>query len=782
MFLFEFKAGHRSADGTHVLSHSEGVSVPATLIDVGHPRARGERAFTIVEVLVAALLLTVVISGLALAVSSGMRAQSAANSSKSLYAVAQRSFDHLRGDRDWMQSCTTVGRGCNISSFVPVELLEDRAAGETCVPGQPYRHELRVATATPVDSPIDKVGAADTDQRIPDYYTVHLEVVVAACARARLGGPDPAIFESAVDRAGKVPEGSLIVEVCRAVNQVDDRSSLAGCTASGTNSVDLLPCPPASSLWHGSPAARCGAAHGMTTGRPVTGDFSPASLVTRGSATFRVVNASGAVVATDRDALAGSEPGLYRFGKMPAGVYFLQSVTPTGATSGMALWDSKMIPARDRLGNRLGMIVQPDVQSRALLTFRPRDAGALNFSFSRTITRHNVTKVVTGEQPVALKLPTDSWEGDRTALEALWNNSAEDYRETIRACEQPGYSCPVNDMIWKKVGNNCYQVGHALVMIQPDGTTIDNRHQLVTACTWYDFYVDLTYYATAPMAGEIRQGAAMPAAYATMAMPTFRHLVDPSMLPAAGPCVPRATAAFGGKVPVVVGGCVAGRDAGNNVLRLANLTAGLNAGIGTDSPPATTGWGTSFLDDGGGSWSTDRNESVRPIPAGLKAGIWVRPDGTVVDAAGTSYRPGTTIPVVGRGECYWYFNGGGERLGSCNRCTPFIAPLGGTYGGCYVLTHVKSRRHVFCTAEGGRATAEMAACTHDEIDDVDVMKVCSGVPSRGSIAMVAPNCRTAPAPAIGGGGPTAGGNSIRQAFVETGYGPVGLQSVGIGPS
>ncbi|MCW2955553.1 MAG: hypothetical protein JWO69_422, partial [Thermoleophilia bacterium] len=554
-----------------VLSAYQGVFVPTSTANGAFVRTRRESAMTIVEVLIAATLLTAVISGLALAVSSGMRAQSAAKSSKSLYAVSQRVFEQVKSDRDWMDSCETINAACDIRSSVPAELLEDKSAGPACTGGGTYRHDLRVARAVAIDSPVDGVGIGpagkDADRRIPDYYKVRIEVAVADCARARLGGPDPAIFESAVDRSGNIPEGSLEIEVCRAVNQVDDRVSMAGCAGTGSDSVEMLPCPPASPVWNNTPAANCAGVHALVKGRPPIGDLSPSTVLARSTANFTVEDALGNVVGNSGSA-AQPTPGIYRFPKLPAGVYFLRGITPTGAAAGMALWDTKMIPSTDAGGNRLGLVVQPDVQSRGLLTFRPKDVGSLNLEFWRRVTVHNVRTVHTPETLVETGIPTSDWEGDETALLAELTEDSESFREFTNTCAtSPVLDCAGTRRVFEKVSANCYKVGYIARVV--DTTTNEvvadstDGRDVTTTCTVYDLYAEFTYDM---VAGQVpspdRLGAPMGAAYGTMAMPTFRYVVPPETARSAGNCSGTPTAQFGGRSLLLHDGCVGTRDAG----------------------------------------------------------------------------------------------------------------------------------------------------------------------------------------------------------------------------
>jgi hypothetical protein len=763
-------------------------------VSCAHARV-AERAIGVVEIIIAVMLLSIVISGLALAVSGGSKLQQRTTTAERLSLVGQKVFEHLRGDTSWMAPCSTLDQWCDVSSAVDREVLEDDEFGPGCGGSDTYRHDLVEARVMPIDSEVDGKGTADRDGTIPDHFRVRVVIGVPSCARDRLGDLQPAVYESAIDPRGRIPKGSLTVEVCAATNQIDDRSSIVGCSVAEGGGFRKQPCPGASPVFLGTPAEGCATAFAWTSPLGISSTRpTPYVSMRRSTANFVVMDAGGGVVARSGDGdVRRPEVGLYEFPELPAGTYRLASISPTGIATGMPLWDTKVIPSLDSTGTGASVIVQPDVRSAAMLAFRPRDAGALTLSFSRRVRSHNVVSVRTAEQLAERFIQTSSWEGDPELLQSVVGEQLYTLLEIRRACAQTAtVECDIEWVYLPGVGvsgsgdapgMNCIRFGWIIKQWKRTdsgarGEQILDQNEVYNTCTRYDLYVRFTYDTTQRLPDQIRQGAAMGATYATMPAPTYRAMVPSASVTSGGCTVSSTLPGFGGRLPRIEQGCVATRDATRNRIRLGPFAPGLHAGIRPFAATVTTGWDDAHIDDGGGGWVVGRNESDRggAIPAGLKQGFFVGVDGTIETPDGRAYAPGTTLDVVGTGECYWRYEMGAERMGSCDPCEPYVQPLGGTYPSCYILRRVEWRRHVYYT--GGWAAQDVIAGSWDESGDRRTTQVCSAPPLPGDHIKTAPNCRIVFRATSGGGRSEPG--EIPEASVPTSYGNVGVPATGIG--
>lgn len=742
---------------------------------------------TLVEVLIAVLLLSAVVGGLAIAVTSGIRTQSATKSAKSLNGVAQRVFESVRADRGWAQDCETptACQDVNLVPHVPPKVLEDETVGSCSSDGSSldsnpssgglpdgsgsvgaesvsdsstrgkresdgaYRHLLTQAVAVPVDSEVDGKADMDADRKWPDYYQVRIVVAVDPCAAGRLGNPQPAVFESAVDRDGKVPKGTLVVEVCRATNQVDDRMSIGGCAAGAGDSFTMFDCPPDRSF---APAAGCpealdGVAQRHPGSKGTNGGPSLSVNLQRHDASFDIVDMNGnRVTGTSDDEVRRPEPGLYEFPNVDAGVYRIQKIVPASTLQGggdLELWDTKLIPSVDEDG--AGLIVQPEVESRGLITFRPKDTGMLTFDFKRRVSLYTTSRRTTGWMSVAKHHPTQKWEGPPDALDiaiaqtkaGAWIGQKLVDMDSMFGGDQWTVTPKVEHGVPSK---NCVSMG----AIWYNEDTGEKSYRPRKTCTWYDLSVNLTYYESQRLGAEDRDGAAIGMSLASRPAATFRYVVPPEQQAATRSSCPfgEEAAAFGGRVTYTTVGCVAHRDANNHILKLGPFATGLNTGLRGHRQGVRTSFRTDFVHDGGGAWNVHRNEAVTRIPQALKDYIWVRPDGTVEGSDGKTYTNGQpTIPVIGRGECYWVY-GKLEQVGSCDVCEPYILDLDGVFSKCHILVKVEWKKHFYCDGD-----IAIANCEDRKSGVTGTLQACDGRPTAGSVANTAPNCSpTAPAP------------------------------------
>jgi len=229
-------------------------------------RAHSERGISIVEVLIAILVLAVVSGGVGLAVTGAARQTVVANASKAQLAAATQVFESVKSNRDWMAACeasfhrsptapcvlTSMAGG--ISAATGAGLMKAPWLGSSCA-GPAFGFRLVRVVALPRDSAEDGKGSLDADGVTPDYYRIQVAVDTPnACDRTRFGITAPSVLDSAVDQHGRVPTASLTVDVCSVLNQMDERMDLGNCT--GGTMPQMQPCATSSApLSAGCPAA-----------------------------------------------------------------------------------------------------------------------------------------------------------------------------------------------------------------------------------------------------------------------------------------------------------------------------------------------------------------------------------------------------------------------------------------------------------------------------------------------------------------------------------------------
>lgn len=200
------------------------------------PHARAERAFSIIEVIIAMLILTSVLAAGVLAVAGSERASRGATVMQQKTAVAQRAFERAEGDLKAQASCNVnVWSKDTPPSFRPCKIVYDDMRDSH---GRRYRATI---TILPVDDDVDGKGRADatnaltgdSDFQSRDYYQTRVTIEFLD-PKAKLGVPahqrDPYNLDGRLDWALN-EQGSLSVNVCGHY-RMDRSVSVADCGAS----------------------------------------------------------------------------------------------------------------------------------------------------------------------------------------------------------------------------------------------------------------------------------------------------------------------------------------------------------------------------------------------------------------------------------------------------------------------------------------------------------------------------------------------------------------------
>lgn len=360
--------------------------------------ARRERAFSIIEVVIAALLLAIVIAA-ATAVFAGSTQSGAAMRVKDRQtALANQLLSKLQADPTWATHCKAQAdpNQCNISPWIAqrgynqLGRITD-ASGTT---------EFRVeAQARGLDLPADLQGADDKDGVVPDVYRIQVTVGPSADLANRYSGLRPVTIRAELNPQVRMVSGRVTVDACRAENQIDERMPIADCYAT-SSWADLLPPPTLDTTTDQRIRQTCDGPQGSRGGDNrdciafKCADTEIASMRSRGASCesypgwkppnqwpahvhsfsrVRMVPVQGSVRLrhVESGTVYGPQPfnaGRAQFKNLPVGDY---EVLPT-VSGGDRLWRSKSVPST-------GIVtVEAGLNSRAVLVYRPLATGAIS--------------------------------------------------------------------------------------------------------------------------------------------------------------------------------------------------------------------------------------------------------------------------------------------------------------------------------------------------------------------------------------------------------------------
>jgi hypothetical protein len=586
----------------------------------GAPRIQrvSELAVSVVEVLIAALLLIAAISATTLAIVGSDKATGVAKVNEAMTAAVRRVEEQLASNRAWMDPCTAT---CDLTPYIPRELLVDEEIDGEFV--------LVSAGARAVDSDVDGVGAADQDGVVPDYHEVSFEVDASPAIEARYGPITSRAIRLAMDRRGAQVDGSIVIEGCRALNQADERIAISGCRG-GTARLPMLECSAAETALC-SPAMQW--AISMRGSGTVTDEMFLAP-VDVGS--IDVQFADGYAPGGEIERSVDPETGTIRIRNVPPGSYRLTGIPEF---AGYERWLTKEQPSAH--GDQASIAVEPGLEVRALVAWRPaRVTPALDIQLTRRTSTFDVHGPYTSnEQTVAPWAPTTGYIGLQ----------AEDL--CVLGGAFIGATCRMT------TEGNCVTLHYT--SIRPEAAAVQGELPLFRLCTYYQERMQHHFYRVngAPTY-QVRDGAAAPVSYQFGHAPRLR-VFDPADTEAvtAWTCAAAERGQCGSGTVVTEGGgdATGGNPGGEAATGVTSAWPGLQHGL-----------------QRGGEWA--RAEELLGLPANLTgAGLWVGLDGSLLGSDGAS--AAGPHEVRGIGECYWTMNGADEQEGSCNPCEPYYHPL-----------------------------------------------------------------------------------------------------------
>ncbi|MCB0879632.1 MAG: hypothetical protein KDC46_11735 [Thermoleophilia bacterium] len=282
--------------------------------------ARGERAFGLVEVIVAGVVLMIVAAAISTVVVGTLKSQASLTRSERKTAVAEGLFERLKADNDWagpngancnsmpMGQTTTPCKAAWLRSHYAADRIVDQSDSSS-----PITYDIRYKVVG-VDDALDGVGQNDADGTRPDYYDAEI--------RVRRDSQDKwAVMRGTIDPPGRASTGALTINVCQVKRQWDER-------------IPIASCPEDNEVLLGYPAGGLPPPFGSNTDKHAQYDWR-AALSQAGSAggavgwkrvTYLVEPANGVQVRLTKRA----EPGITDFTVYPAGW------TPPGNCSGSA--------------------------------------------------------------------------------------------------------------------------------------------------------------------------------------------------------------------------------------------------------------------------------------------------------------------------------------------------------------------------------------------------------------------------------------------------------------
>lgn len=188
-------------------------------------RQSGESAFTIVEVIIAVLIITVVLAGAVYYMGGAGRAQGRAATTQKVAAYADKVMQGLQADQAWLDHCEMRRAQCRVgASFVarrfPAPEIEGVSLGTSI--------DVRS-----IDSQADGTGARDADRRTDDFYEFVLTIRMHEDGRETTK-----VYRSTLDAAALgEATGTLVFEACEVTNQIDERMRIPGCHSNGSGSA-----------------------------------------------------------------------------------------------------------------------------------------------------------------------------------------------------------------------------------------------------------------------------------------------------------------------------------------------------------------------------------------------------------------------------------------------------------------------------------------------------------------------------------------------------------------
>lgn len=672
-----------------------------------------EHAVSIVEVVIAVIIIAVVATAVGIAAVSGSNASSQERLRTSLINVAKQAHDDIAGDMRWTASCQSINQECDVTQYVRDETLQLEDIGDD---ERIDRGDLR-AVAIGQDSLVDGQGDQDKDGVIPDFYRISIRISPSQALATRYGTTKELAtqkFGTTVDRRGKNQVGSLTVQVCRATNQVDERTLIQTCRPTGVSGVKMLGCPP-------KPRQNCVTAfEGWVEGIDEVTEDKPSPFVSMKRVTdnqigdFQLTNGDTTINARGK---WNDERKEFEFDDIPAGEYRITGLPAELGADGRRYrrWKTKELPAYHGVGagdGRITVVVEPGIRSRALVMFRPKRTDAkIDLHFERVTPTRVVTRMGWSSASLASPMkPGKRYFGNAplhkycTFLAAV----AALYQAFVNATYEPSLWTPARyepwgcrRMAYGDPSPHCATIYGDFVITTQNILTgqvkyIQNERnkrvfeRCVSAEKWAEFY----YWKPTRREYPIKRGAAANVdAYRVEPRPDWREMNYPGDDELKPPTTVHPVESCKSKFKEY--DCVGGT--------ISKMLPGLQSGIVIDESAQA---------------AADKNEDLpgwvpvqeRPMPAWMKKPFWIKPSGEIIDRSGVSRGDSPSATLRGIGECRWKVQG---QIfdGSCDPCVPTW--LGGKVmpASCSIATKYRTWRRWFAKERRWQPSGEFMGAT-----------------------------------------------------------------------
>ncbi len=201
---------------------------------------RREQGLSIIEVIVACVVLLVVGAALSGLFVDTVKTQSKLSLNERRMAVAEGVFERLKSESGWMAAgagnCQSMPTGnvnitCN-SAWLSANFQASALANQsgTTAPVT-FQTNIRIVG---IDDAFDGQRQSDRDGTRPDYYAARIQV-------RRDANEEWFTLNGTIDPPGRVTTGALKVIVCRVSRQYDERIPIAGCPNNRPDSLLAFP-------------------------------------------------------------------------------------------------------------------------------------------------------------------------------------------------------------------------------------------------------------------------------------------------------------------------------------------------------------------------------------------------------------------------------------------------------------------------------------------------------------------------------------------------------------
>ncbi len=191
---------------------------------------RSEYGFGLIEVLVAAVALSIIAGALTLTFTSSLRSQSASKAAHSQVAYMNNALAVLAIETEWHKSCAASFEqrdSCNIDeSLAKLYPLFESSDDDT--------DGLRfIATGTAVAIHADEKDVLDDNGEAIDHVRIRLVVAPDSDTASRFPQLEELVSETSVSVNNRRITGSLSVQMCAVWPQIDESMAIADCPDKG---------------------------------------------------------------------------------------------------------------------------------------------------------------------------------------------------------------------------------------------------------------------------------------------------------------------------------------------------------------------------------------------------------------------------------------------------------------------------------------------------------------------------------------------------------------------